>query len=130
MENDTNMSIEQGRTEEARQLLLQALEARRSVFGAEHPSTFMTMHNLGWIYNRQGRVEETEKLYLQALELTKIVLGVEHPQTVATHNLALIYRNQRRMKEDEKLWPQVLESRFGARTMQDLVNTEFNKCSS
>ena len=81
MENDTNMSIEQRRTEEARQLLLQALEARRSVFGAEHPSTFMTMHNLGWIYNRQGRAEEAEKLYLQVLELTKIVLGVEHPQT-------------------------------------------------
>ena len=81
MENDTNMSIEQRRTEEARQLLLQALEARRSVFGAEHPSTFMTMHNLGWIYNRQGHAEEAEKLYLQVLELTKIVLGVEHPQT-------------------------------------------------
>ena len=79
MENDTNMSIEQGRTEEARQLLLQALEARRSVFGAEHPSTFMTMYNLTWIYNRQVHAEE---LCLQILELTKIVLGVEHPQTL------------------------------------------------
>ena len=49
------------------------------MFGAEHPSTFMTMYNLTWIYNRQVHAEE---LCLQILELTKIVLGVEHPQTL------------------------------------------------
>ena len=109
------------------QLLLQVLGERRRVFGAEHPSIFMTMHNLAWIYNRQGRAEEAEKSYLQVLELTKMVLGMEHPYTLmATHNLALIYRNQGCTKEAEKLRPQVLESRFGALTMQDL-NTEFNE---
>ena len=45
MENDTNMSIEQGRTEEAEKLYLQVLVSETRVLGAKHPDTLTTIHN-------------------------------------------------------------------------------------
>ena len=46
MDNLASTYLQQGRMEEAEQLLSQVLESRKGVLGAEHPSILMTVQDL------------------------------------------------------------------------------------
>jgi Tfp pilus assembly protein PilF len=52
-----------------------------ATWGADHPDTLSTVHDLATVFLDQGNYEEAEKLYRENLEIEKRVLGPEHPDT-------------------------------------------------
>jgi len=52
----------QGRYAEAEGMHRQALELRRKVLGAEHPSTLSSMDNLASVLRSLGRYDEAEAM--------------------------------------------------------------------
>ncbi|KAG9244145.1 hypothetical protein BJ878DRAFT_391879, partial [Calycina marina] len=50
-----------GRWEEAESLLMQVMEFRKKVLGAEYPQTLTVMNNLAGLYGSQGNYEAAEK---------------------------------------------------------------------
>ena len=84
-----------GRWKEAKTLLMQVMEFRKKVLGAEHPQTLTSMNNLAVLFDSQGKYEAAEPLYVETLRLSKKVLGDEHPHTLASmNNLALLFDSQ------------------------------------
>ena len=73
---------EQGKYAEAEPLYHQALEGRRRTLGDEHPSTLVSINNLGMLRKNQGKYAEAESLFREGLEAGLRVLGDEHPYTV------------------------------------------------
>jgi hypothetical protein len=66
----------------------------RTVLGAEHPDTLMSMGNLASTYRNQGRWKEAEELFVKVMETRRTVLGAEHPDTLASMaNLAFTLRH-------------------------------------
>ncbi len=100
----------QGRYAEAEQMLLRAVEARKSALGIAHPDTIRTMEVLANGYQRQGRLPEAEALCDQALKHRLRIYGDEHPATLsAMGNLARIRHGQGRLQEAELLYVKTLE---------------------
>ena len=58
----------QGKLAEAEPFLVQALEVRRRVLGAEHPDTLHSLYGVALLYRKQGKRSEAEGLLVQALE--------------------------------------------------------------
>jgi tetratricopeptide (TPR) repeat protein len=86
------------------------LEAKRRVFGPDHPETITSMNNLGNTLLHEGRNVEAEKLYREALELYRRVLGPNHIFTLRLMNaLAAALAEERRYDEAEELDRTALE---------------------
>ncbi|KFY18198.1 hypothetical protein V492_00079 [Pseudogymnoascus sp. VKM F-4246] len=101
---------QQGRSNEAEQLELQALDLWKRLLGEEHPDTIQSMANLASTWQQQGRSNDAEQLMLQVLDLRKSMLGEEHPDTIlAMANLASTWRQQGRYNEAEQLEMKVLD---------------------
>ncbi|MGJ5634726.1 tetratricopeptide repeat protein, partial [Nostoc sp. CALU 1950] len=64
----------QGRYDQAKELLVEALEQRKLLLGEEHPSVVTSLNNLASLYDSQGRHDQAEPLYLQALEICQHLL--------------------------------------------------------
>jgi tetratricopeptide (TPR) repeat protein len=65
-------------------------ELRRTLLGAEHPSTLGSMSNLARTLWAQGKLEGARKIQEPVMEITRKVLGAEHPYTLTSmNNLAL-----------------------------------------
>ena len=100
---------ESGDWENAQQLLVQVMNMRKKLLGAEHPDTLTSMGNLAGTYHNQGRWNEAEQLQVQVMEMRKKLLGAEHPDTLRSiENLALTHQNQGRKNEAEQLKLEVL----------------------
>jgi tetratricopeptide (TPR) repeat protein len=101
---------EQGQSDEAERLGVEALELQRSVLGEKSPDTILAMGNLALIWQRQGRLDEAEQLDVKVLELRKSVLGEKSPDTIlAMGNLASTWHQQGRLDEAEQLGVKALE---------------------
>ena len=75
---------------------------------------FLTVNNLGALYENQGRLAETEKMYIRALQGGEEALGPDHISTLATvNNLGSLYKNQGRLAEAEKMY--IRASQVGTR---------------
>ncbi|KAJ7716904.1 hypothetical protein DFH07DRAFT_762211, partial [Mycena maculata] len=68
----------------ARDLYIETLENQRKVLGDDHPITFITMHNLAWVYHELGQWDEAKTLEVVTLEKRKKVLGDNDPYTLGT----------------------------------------------
>ena len=91
--------LSDGRYEEAEELQVQVLQARKRVLTDENSDTLTSMANLASTYLHQGRWKEAEELQVQVMEARKRVLSDEHPNTLTSMaNLALTYSNQGRWK--------------------------------
>ena len=96
----------------AEQLAMQVMEMRKTLLGAKHHLTLISMGNLAWIYYHQRKLSEAEQLENQVLDMTKKLLGAEHPDTLTSiGNLARIYYRQGKLNEAEQLEVQVLDMR-------------------
>jgi tetratricopeptide (TPR) repeat protein len=85
-------------------------ELRRTLLGAEHPSTLGSMSNLAGTLWAQGKLESARKIQEQVLEIMRRVLGAEHPYTLTSmNNLAGTLRAQGEMEGARKIQEQVLE---------------------
>ena len=103
---------ESGDWKNAQQLLVQVMDMRKKLLGAEHPDTLTSMGNLAITYQNQGRWNEAEQLGVQVVDMTKKLLGAEHPNTlISMGNLAMTYQNQGRWDEAEQLKLEVLNTR-------------------
>jgi hypothetical protein len=71
----------QGRWKEAEELEVQVMETRKTVLGAEHPSTLTSMNNLARTWKDQGKSDEAMKLMDECVQLRMRILGVGHPAT-------------------------------------------------
>ena len=104
---------ENGDWNKAEELVVQMMNMRKKLLGAEHPSTLKSMQHLAGTYWYQGRWNEAEQLEIKALDMRKIVLGAEHPDTLTSMgNLANTYHKQRKWNEAEQLGVQVLNRRI------------------
>ena len=102
---------EQGYSSEAEKLEIQVLDARKKIFGEEHPDTLLAMGNLASTYSDLEKYTEAEELQIKVLDARKKILGEEHPKTIsAMGNLASTYGYQGKYTEAEELQIQVLSS--------------------
>ncbi|TVS11091.1 MAG: hypothetical protein EA419_09060, partial [Wenzhouxiangella sp.] len=69
----------QDRREEAEPLYRRALDVRRTVLGADHPTTTYSMTNLATLLSQLGRWQEAEAAYLEALAQRREIFGDAHP---------------------------------------------------
>ena len=69
-----NTYCDQGRLNEAEQLVVQLVDVEKTVLGAEHPDTLTSMKNLASTYRYQGRVCEAERVELEVMNI-KIRIG-------------------------------------------------------
>lgn len=84
MSNLSSTYINQGRWEEAEELVLQILDYRKRALGPKHPLTLTSMANLALIFKGQGRLQEAEDLEMQVAEISRTVLGKEHSETLTS----------------------------------------------
>ncbi|KAJ1308664.1 hypothetical protein OPQ81_004357 [Rhizoctonia solani] len=100
------------RINEARDLQVQVLDARKRVLGDDHPVTLSATNNLALIYSELNQINEARDLQVQVLDAWKRVLGDDHPDTLSTmSNLALTYWKLNRLDEARYLQVQVLDAR-------------------
>jgi len=102
---------DQGRLEDAADLMMEVSELRRKVLGKEHPDTLRTKMNLAVTYRLQGRREDAVELQEKVLRSMKRVLGDEHPDTLrGKASLAATYWNHGQWNAAAELDEKVLES--------------------
>lgn len=78
-------AMEEGRTDDALELLRRALELRQTDVGDEHlVEVAKTLYYLGRCELDQGRLDEAERLENHALRIQEKTLGDEHPDVAAT----------------------------------------------
>jgi serine/threonine-protein kinase len=102
----------QGRYQEAREKLTQALELRQKLLGPEHPESATTLQLLGhvnwWLGNYEQALVESER----ALAVKTKALGPEHPETIAALNTtAAVLRDVGQYEEARKRLERVLALR-------------------
>ena len=91
----------QGRTEEARDLLLEALETAAA--GGDTEAMGVASMTLGGVYGNLGEFEEAERLYRRALEIRIAARGEDHSSVAATlNNLGNLYYDLQRWPEAEQ----------------------------
>ncbi|KAK7039332.1 FabD/lysophospholipase-like protein [Favolaschia claudopus] len=112
MANLASTCYVQGELNEAEELEVIVLAARKRVLGEEHPDTLFSMANLASTYHAQGKLNEAEELDVAVLAARKRVLGKEHPETLRSMaNLASTYHAQGKLNEAEELDVAVLAAR-------------------
>ena len=72
---------EQGRLDEARPLLEEALAGKRATLGEAHPSTLNSLFCLGALLDAQGEAAEALRVLEEALAGYTAALGEAHPST-------------------------------------------------
>ena len=100
-----------GRYNDAEVPLIEVVERRKRVLGAEHPEALTSINNLAATYLYQGRWKEATELGEELVETRKRVQGGEHPDTLQSmNNLASAYGIQGRWNEAEELFIYVVET--------------------
>ena len=100
-----------GNYEEAETLYLRCMEASERLLGPEHPSTLITVGNLGLVYSNKGDYEQAEAYFQRCLEASERLLGPEHPSTLTTvGNLGLLYSDKGDYEQAEAFFKRDLEA--------------------
>ena len=81
----------QGKYDEAEPLSHEVLEVERETLGNRHPSTLISINNLGSLLQAKGDLAAAELLLREALEVQRETLGNRHPSTLTSiNNLGLL----------------------------------------
>ena len=67
-------------------MLREALEGRRETLGNRHPSTLISINDLGVLLKAKGDLAAAEPLYREALKGRRETLGSRHPHTLTSIN--------------------------------------------
>jgi tetratricopeptide (TPR) repeat protein len=103
---------EQGKGDEAQQLLTEALNVRQQVHGPEHANVATTLHNLGRVRREAGDYAEAERLFRASLDIRERSLGHDDPAVAqGLHNLGLTKRAAGDLANAEPLLRQALDIR-------------------
>ncbi len=80
-----------GDQDEAIRWYRRALDVKEKVYGKDHPTTAVTLNNLGGAYQNKGKYDDALALHERALDVFGRTLGEDHPNVAATmNNLALV----------------------------------------
>lgn len=83
----------QGRLDEAENMYMDVMNARKERIGLDHPDTLGTMANLASTFASQGKWDEAQSLLSPTVQTMQQVLGSQHPDTLsAMENLSNIYK--------------------------------------
>lgn len=103
--------------DEAESLLLEALELRRTLYGAKHQSVGESLHDLGYFYYMVGDYDRAVRTSRESLDMLRELLGDEH-LTVARSKFLLAWclyegfgRSRARDLEAERLLREALATR-------------------
>jgi predicted Zn-dependent protease len=89
---------------DAEPLLVQVIESRRRLLGAEHPLVIASMTNLADLNRRQGNLKDAATRFAEVVELRRRVLGPDHPNTLSVvTSLAAVKFDQRDYADCEGL---------------------------
>jgi hypothetical protein len=77
---------DEGKYNDAEQILRQVASERARILGSEHPDTLAARDGLGFALACQGKYSEAEEEYRAVLRLREKALGPADPETVATRN--------------------------------------------
>jgi tetratricopeptide (TPR) repeat protein len=103
---------DEGKYDDSRNLLFQAVEIYTSLFGSKHSDTLTAMNSLAWTYQAQGRYADAATIEEEVLETRKRILGEDHPDTIATMNgLAWTCHLQGKYANAVRIQEEVLEKR-------------------
>ena len=72
----------------------EALEAHRRTLGNAHPSTLMSIKNMGILLKIQGKYDEAMPYYTEALEARRRIFGDDHPDTNTSLKAMIKFQNQ------------------------------------
>jgi tetratricopeptide (TPR) repeat protein len=101
-----------GRYNEAESYLVEAMETRERVLGAEHHSTLTSVSNLASVLQGLGKYSAAEEMNQRALSGREKVLGVDHPDTLMSiSKLASILRGQGKYSAAEEMNRRALSGR-------------------
>ena len=99
-----------GQYVEAERIGRSAVAVREEALGLEHPSTLISVSQLGSVLERQGKYEEAEAMHRRALERRENVLGREHPSTlISVTKLGSVLERQGKYEEAEAMHRRALE---------------------
>ena len=80
------------------------------MLGDEHPSTLISLNNMGFLLEQQGKLAEAEPYYREALESRRRVLGDTHTRTLySANNMGVLLRLLGRFAEAERHHREALE---------------------
>jgi tetratricopeptide (TPR) repeat protein len=100
---------ENGRQQDALELLEKVATARTGTQGEEHPDTVLSIHRLAICYSEVGRRKEALQLSEKVVAAKKRTLGDEHPGILGSmHNLAIRYSEVGRREEALQLSEKVV----------------------
>ena len=101
---------ENGDLNNAENMWVYVMDMRKTLLGAEHPDTLISMAYLASTNKDQGRWTEAEQLQVQVMDIREKLFGAEHPATInSMAHLASTYRTQGRWNEAEQLEVQVMD---------------------
>ena len=103
---------ESGRTEEAKTLFMEALNARRLELGDRDAMTLTSMNNLGLLLREEGRYDEARPLLEEACQARREMQGDDHPETLTSiNNLGALLKAAGDLEEAEPLYLETLKAR-------------------
>lgn len=103
--------MEDGKYSESEMVCRKVLALEQRLFGAEHPSTLATAHNLAACLRCQRKFEEAIKLHRSTLRSRRRVLGMEHRDTLGSKSdLATALKANGQLEEAEKMFRTTLKT--------------------
>jgi tetratricopeptide (TPR) repeat protein len=76
----------QGKYEEAEDILRRAFRLIDTMLGKEHPLTLTSINNLATVLRSQGKYKKAEDIHRQALRLREMVLSKEYSNILTSIN--------------------------------------------
>ncbi len=109
-----------GKYDDAKPLLEQALALRERVFNGESPAVAVSLNNLAELHFQQGEYAQAEPLFVRALAILEQALGPDDPEVAnSLNNLAVLYGTQGRYSQVEPLLTRALAIRAKALAPDD-----------
>ena len=92
--------MKQGKFQEAKTLLQDALNIYEKKYGVDHPFSASTLNNLAQAEKQLNNMEPAEKYYKRVLKIDKRLHGTNHPNYATTLiNLAILYSSLGRVED-------------------------------
>ncbi len=110
--NAGQVALEEGKWEQAKDALQNALTLQEQALGPEHPEVARTLNNLGMALAQLGKYREATEAYEHSRDLHMRNVGAMHPDTAnSLTNLAVMYRREGRLAEAYQALDDALKAR-------------------